>query len=106
MNLLVALYLYFLNPLLTLLFFIVFAYVIASWLVAFGVVNMRNANVRAIVGFLGAVVEPMSRPIRRIIPPINGVLDLSVMIVLLIIVFVRDWALPQLLSALSRMLGM
>jgi uncharacterized protein YggT (Ycf19 family) len=37
----------------------------------------------------------MCRPIRRIIPPINGVLDLSALIVLLLIVFVRDWAFPE-----------
>ena len=105
MSFLVALYVYFLSPLLTLLFYIVFAYVIASWLVAFGVVNTRNANVRAVVGFLGAVVEPMCRPIRRIIPPLNGVLDLSVMIVLLIIVFIQNWALPQLLYMLAGIPG-
>ena len=105
MSFLVALYVYFLSPLLTLLFYIVFAYVIASWLVAFGVVNMRNANVRSVVGFLGAVVEPMCRPIRRIIPPINGVLDLSVLIVLLIISFVKEWAIPQLLFMLAGVPG-
>ena len=105
MSFLVALYVYFLSPLLTLLFYIVFAYVIASWLVAFGVINMRNANVRAVVGFLNAVVEPMCRPIRRIIPPLNGVLDLSVLLVLLIITFVKDWAIWQLLYAIAGVPG-
>jgi uncharacterized protein YggT (Ycf19 family) len=39
--------------------------------------------------------------------PLHGikVLDLSVMIVLLIIVFVRDWALPQLLYLLAGVPG-
>ena len=101
MNFLFALHVYFLSPILTLLFFLVFAWVIAGWLVSFGVIDMRNPNARAIVGFLSSIVEPMCRPIRRIIPPINGVLDLSPLLVLLIIVFLRDWAIPQVLIMLS-----
>lgn len=97
MHFLWALYSYFLSPILTLLFFIMFAWVIAGWLLAFGVIDSRNPNARAIIGFLNSICEPMCRPIRRIIPPINGVLDLSALLVLLIIVFVRDWALPQLI---------
>lgn len=105
MSFLFALRTYFINPLLTLLFFIVFAYVIASWLVSFGVIDRRNPNARAILGFLAAVVEPMARPIRRFIPPLAGVLDLSVMLVLLIIVFLRDWAIPQLLVMIAGVPG-
>jgi YggT family protein len=100
MHFLWALYVYFLSPLLTLLFFVMFAWVIASLLRGFGVIDMRNPNARAIVGFLESICAPLCRPIRRLIPPINGVLDLSPMIVLLIIVFVRDWALPQLILAI------
>jgi YggT family protein len=101
MDFLWALYFYFISPLLTVLFFIVFAWVISSWLVSFGIVDRRNPNARAILGFLAAICEPMCRPIRRIIPPINGVLDLSPLLVVLIIVFVRDWAIPQLLTMVT-----
>ena len=101
MDLLWALYVYFISPLLTVLFFIMFAWVISSWLVSFGIIDRRNPNARAILGFLAAICEPMCRPIRRIIPPINGVLDLSPLLVVMIIVFVRDWAIPQLLFAIS-----
>ncbi len=101
MDFLWALYIYFINPILTILFFIVFIWVIAGWLVAFGIVDRRNPNARAILGFLSAVCEPMCRPIRRLIPPINGVLDLSALIVLLLIVFVRDWAIPELIGLLA-----
>jgi YggT family protein len=99
MHFLWALYVYFLSPLLTVLFFLIFAWVIAGWLVSFGVIDMRNPNARAIVGFLQSIVDPLCRPIRKIIPPINGVLDLSPLLVLLGVVFVRDWALPQLILA-------
>ena len=101
MDLLWALYVYFISPLLTVLFFIMFAWVISSWLVSFGIIDRRNPNARAILGFLAAICEPMCRPIRRIIPPLNGVLDLSPLLVVMIIVFVRDWAIPQLLFAIS-----
>ena len=100
MNFLWALYVYFISPILTLLFFIVFIWVIAGWLVGFGIIDRRNPNARAILGLLAAICEPMCRPIRKIIPPINGVLDLSALIVLLIIVFVRDWAIPELIGLL------
>lgn len=98
MDILTALYVYFASPLLTLLFFMVFIWVIASWLIAFGVINTRNSNARAILGLLDAVVGPMCRPFRKLIPPINGVLDLSPVLVILVIVFIRDWALPELIQ--------
>jgi len=101
MGLLWAIYVYFLSPLLTLLFFVVFAWVIAGWLVQFGVINTRNPNVRGLLGFLDAVVKPMCAPFRRLIPPINGVLDLSPLLVILLIVFVRDWLLPSLIRTLA-----
>jgi YggT family protein len=101
MSLLVALYVYFISPLLTVLFFIMFAWVISSWLVSFGIVDRRNPNARAILGFLAAICEPLCRPIRRIIPPINGVLDLSPLLVVLVIVFLRDWAIPELIMMAS-----
>ena len=47
-SLLVAIYSYFLNPILTLLLFLIFAYVIMSWLVVGGVLSMRNPTVRQI----------------------------------------------------------
>ncbi|MEP7211128.1 MAG: YggT family protein [Alphaproteobacteria bacterium] len=101
MGFLWAIYVYFLSPILTALFYVVFVWVIVGWLIAFNVINTRNPNVRMIVNFLQAIVDPMCRPIRKIIPPINGVLDLSPLILVLIIVFVRDWALPEVIGLLA-----
>ena len=56
--------------------------VVASWLLVFGVVNMRNDAVRSVVGMLNALTEPVFRRVRKIIPPIGG-LDLSPLIVIL-----------------------
>jgi YggT family protein len=101
MGFLWAIYIYFLSPILTALFYVVFVWVIVGWLIAFNVINTRNPNVRMIVNLLQAIVDPMCRPIRKIIPPINGVLDLSPLILVLIIVFVRDWALPEVIGLLA-----
>lgn len=93
-ELLLALYNYFLSPLLTLLVFVLFAYVIMGWLFAFGVVNQYNQTARQIYGVLESVVEPMARPIRQFVPPL-GQLDLSIIVLFLIIQFVNGWLLPQ-----------
>ena len=47
-----------------------------SWLVAFGVVNMRNQFIRMVVDLLYRVTEPVLRPIRRFLPNLGGV-DIS-----------------------------
>lgn len=64
--------------------FVVIAAVVASWLIAFGVLNMQNQFVRQVVRTLDAITDPVFRQIRRVIPPIGG-LDISPVFVLLVI---------------------
>ena len=64
-----------------------------------GVVDNRNQTVRSIYSFLYSIIEPVARPIRRIIPPI-GNFDLSILIVALAIPFVRDWLIPRVIAAI------
>ena len=59
-----------------------------SWLVAFGVVNMRNQFIRMVVDILYRLTEPLLRPIRRILPNLGGV-DISPVILLLGLFFMR-----------------
>lgn len=92
---LAPLYVYFLHPILTLLFFVLLVYVVFGWLIVGGVVSLHNQTVRQIYSLLESVVEPLARPLRRIIPPL-GQLDLSVFVLFLLIIFVRDWLLPVL----------
>jgi YggT family protein len=68
---------------------ILIASAILSWLVAFNVVNTRNRAVYVIGDFLYRVTEPVLAPIRRIMPNLGG-LDLSPIIVILIIFFIRN----------------
>lgn len=73
-----------LNYILTILFYIIMIQVIASWLVAFNVINMRNDFVRQFLAALDRIMEPIYRPIRRVLPDFGG-LDFAPLIVLLII---------------------
>lgn len=68
---------------------LVIASVLASWLVAFGVINMRNRGVYTIVDFLNRITEPLLRPFRRIIPSFGG-MDISPMVLLLAIWFAQS----------------
>ncbi len=68
---------------------IVIASAIVSWLVAFGVINLRNQFVRMVVDFLVRVTEPALRPIRRIMPNLGGV-DISPVILLLGLFLLRS----------------
>jgi YggT family protein len=61
---------------------------VLSWLVAFSVVNVRNPVVAAIGDFLYRITEPALRPIRRRMPDLGGI-DISPVILILIIIFIR-----------------
>ncbi len=62
---------------------------IFSWLYAFNVINSSNQFVAAIGSFLYNVTEPALRPIRRVLPNLGGI-DISPIILLLIIFFIRS----------------
>lgn len=70
--------------------YVIIAAVIVSWLVGFGVINTHNQIARVVVRALHALTEPVFGPIRRVIPAFGG-LDLSPLIALLLIFFLRQW---------------
>jgi YggT family protein len=61
---------------------------ILSWLIAFNVVNTRNAFVAGVAEFLYRITEPLLAPIRGIMPNLGG-LDISPIILILIIMFIQ-----------------
>jgi YggT family protein len=67
--------------------FLIIAQVVASWLVAFGVVNMRNRGVSMVIDSLDRITNPILRPLRRIIPPMGG-LDISPLVLFVLIDYV------------------
>ena len=68
---------------------ILIASVIFSWLFAFNVINGRNQFVGMVGDFLHRATEPALRPIRRILPDLGGI-DISPIVLLLIIFFIRQ----------------
>lgn len=75
---------------LNLFVWVLIASAIFSWLYAFNVINSRNQFVNAIGSFLYNITEPVLRPIRRILPNLGGI-DISPVILLLIIFFIRSF---------------
>ncbi len=73
---------------LDILWFIIIASAIFSWLFAFNVINYSNQFVGQIGSMLYQLTEPLYRPIRRFMPNLNG-LDLSPIVVLVIIFFLQ-----------------
>ncbi len=69
--------------------------VILSWLVQFNVINTSNRFVYQIGDFLYRITEPALRPIRSVIPSVGGI-DLSPLILILVLGFLRQW-IPELL---------
>ena len=80
--------LYILDLVLNFYGWVVIAYVVVGLLIAFGVVNAYNRAVNIIYEFLTRVTEPALRPIRRILPR-TGQIDLSPLVLLLIVLFLR-----------------
>ena len=63
--------------------------VVLSWLTAFNIVNTKNRIVYQICDFLYRITEPALRPIRRWLPNLGGI-DISPVILILLLVFVRN----------------
>jgi YggT family protein len=68
--------------------FILIAAVVMSWLFAFGVVNRYNRGVVMISDMLFRLTEPALRPIRRVVPQVNG-LDISYIVAFVIIFLIE-----------------
>lgn len=67
---------------LNVVWFIIIAHVIMSWLIQFQVLNLHQQLVAQIWYGLQRLTEPMYRPIRRILPPMGG-LDLAPLVALI-----------------------
>ena len=78
------------NQIFNLMVIFIIAAAIMSWLVAFNVVNTNNRVVLVIGDTLYRLTEPALRPIRRLLPNLGGI-DISPIILLLIIFFIRQF---------------
>lgn len=60
----------------------ILAHFIMSWLISFQILNLRQPLVAQIWHGLQQLLEPLYRPVRRMLPPMGG-LDLAPLVVLL-----------------------
>lgn len=81
---------------LNIMFFILLAHIIMSWLINFQVLNLRQQFVAQLWYGLNRLLEPIYQPIRRILPDTRP-LDLAPLVLFIIIISLRDYILPELL---------
>jgi YggT family protein len=77
------------STVITIFIWLLIAQAVLSWLLAFGVVNRYNRVVTSASDFLWRITEPALRPIRSVLPDLGGI-DISPVILLLILYFLRD----------------
>lgn len=74
---------------LNLVVWVIIIQAVLSWLLAFNVISIQNPTVRSIWSGLQRLTEPVYRPIRNILPSMQG-FDLTPLVVLLIIFFIQQ----------------
>ncbi|MEO7027002.1 MAG: YggT family protein [Caulobacteraceae bacterium] len=89
---------------LELLIWIIVAYAVLSWLMAFNVVNLRHPVVYRISRVLEGVVTPVLAPFRRVLPSFGG-LDFSPIILFILIGGAQRYLIPPLFDWLRGLVG-
>ena len=77
--------------LLDVLWWVIIAQVALSWLIAFNVLNTSNDGLRRFLQALDRFLDPLYRPIRKIMPDFGGI-DFSPIVLILAIQIVRRLA--------------
>ncbi len=95
---------YILQAILTLLLWTVILYAIASTLISFEIINLRNRFAYAIWRALEAVALPILRPIRRILPR-TGPVDFSPFVFIILTIGIQGYLLPPLFAWLHSLVG-
>lgn len=73
---------------LNIIWFIIIAHVIMSWLINFQVLNLHQPLVRQIWEGLQRLLEPIYAPVRRLLPEMGGI-DLAPLVVLIAVAALR-----------------
>lgn len=92
------------DAVITLMIWFIIASAILSWLFAFNVINHRNRFVGQLAYFLDAVTRPVLGPLQRIIPVLGGI-DISPIVALLLLQFLRILFHSTIAAPLVAMLG-
>ena len=70
------------------IWFIMIAHIIMSWLINFQVLNLRQPVVAQVWDGLSRLLEPLYRPIRNVLPDMGG-LDLAPLVVFIGIIILQ-----------------
>lgn len=84
--------------LISLYMWVVIGSALLSWLIAFNVVNRHNQVVYMIADTLHRLTEPALRPIRNALPDFGG-LDISPIVLIILLVFLRNVLISWLYNA-------
>ncbi len=79
---------YLLYEIITIYLYAVYIWFIIGLLIYFNIVNQHQSFVHKVMDVLNRIIEPVLRPIRRVIPVING-LDLSPLALILLLNFIQ-----------------
>jgi len=82
-------FLSFIAMVITLYIWVVIISAILSWLIVFDIVNRRNRVVYLFADSFHRLTEPALRPIRKVLPDLGG-LDISPVVLILGLIFIRD----------------
>ena len=80
--------LWLIDTLIDIYIWLLIAQAVLSWLLAFGIVNRHNHIVAMAGDMLWRLTEPALRPIRAFLPNLGGI-DISPVILILLLVFLR-----------------
>lgn len=78
-----------LQLILQVVWFLMIVHIIMSWLINFQVLNLRQPLVAQIWDGLNRLLEPLYRPIRRVLPNTGG-LDLAPLVLFIIIIILQN----------------
>lgn len=74
--------------LLDVIWWVIIAQVIVSWLIAFRIINTGSGGVQAFLVALDRMTQPLYRPIRKLLPDFGGI-DFSPLVVLIAIAVIK-----------------
>ena len=68
--------------------YVIFAYVIMTWLISFNVISLRTKIWAQVWNVLSSLTNPVFSYIRKFVPPMGG-LDITPVIVLLVLTIIQ-----------------
>lgn len=78
-----------LTLILDVIWFVMIAHIILSWLISFQVLNLRQPMVAQIWDGLNRLLEPVYAPIRRMLPN-TGPLDLAPLVAFIVLIILQQ----------------